>query len=94
MTTARREEETLLFPDAFFAQLITTEPPDPSLFLLDINSPSIYHFSLQLNLDRQLQPSLYSDPPTPDPPATAFSISPSRVVFLAYANQVFYTSLP
>ncbi|MCJ7624552.1 MAG: hypothetical protein MUO76_13705 [Anaerolineaceae bacterium] len=89
-----REEETLLFPDAFFAQVITTEPPDPSLFLLDINSPSIDHFSLQLNLDRQLKPSLYSEPPTPDPPATAFSISPSRVVFLAYANQVYYASLP
>ena len=87
------EEQTLVFPNAFFAQVQTSSPPDPSLFLLDVNSPAVYRFSLQLNLDRLIQPSQYTDYDLPEPPATAFSISPSWVIFIAYGNDVIYASL-
>lgn len=87
------DERTLIFPNAFFAQIQAAMPPDPSLFLLDVNAPAVYRFSLQLNLDRLFQPSQYSVLLLPQPPATAFSISPSRVLFLAYGNEVIYSSL-
>jgi hypothetical protein len=89
-----REGQKLTFLDAQFNSILTTLPPDPSLFLLDVNAPSIYHFSLQLNLDREIRPSTQIEYATPDSPATAFTISPSRILFLAYGNRVFYANLP
>jgi len=89
-----REGQTLTFMDAKFSSILTTLPPDPSLFLLDENAPSIYHFSLQLNLDREIQPSTQVEYTTPNPPATTFTISPSRILFLAYGDQVYYANLP
>jgi hypothetical protein len=89
-----REGQTLTFMDTQFNNILTTSPPDPSLFLLDVSTPSIYHFSLQLNLDRIVQPSKQIESSMPDSPATSFTISPSRILFLAYGNQVYYANLP
>lgn len=87
------DDRTLIFPNAYFTQIQASLPPDPSLFLMDVNAPAIYRFSLQLNLDRLFQPSLYGDIQLPQPPSTAFTLSPSRVLFLAYGNEVIYASL-
>jgi hypothetical protein len=87
------DERTLIFPNAYFAQIQASLPPDPSLFLLDVNAPAIYRFSLQLNLDRLFQPSQYTDLVLLEPPATAFTLSPSRILFLAYGDEVIYASL-
>ncbi len=87
-----REGFTLVFPSAYFTQVYASLPPDPSLFLLDVNAPAVYQFSLQLNLGRLIQPSVYSAQ-MPDPPASAFAVSPARILYLAYGNRVFYASL-
>jgi hypothetical protein len=82
------------YKDAHFAQMQTTLPPDPSLYILDTSGSAIYHFSLRLNLQRQLRASNNPDMPTPKTPPTAFAINSDRMVFLAYDNQVYYASLP
>lgn len=82
------------FPDARFLQMTTTQPPDPSLFILDTSGPSIYHFSLRLNLQRQLRQDTLSDYPLPNKTATAFAISPTRTIFMAFGNEVFFGPLP
>jgi hypothetical protein len=79
-----------IIPDALFDQISYSPPPDPSLYLLDPQNQAIYHFSLRLNLDRQYR-ALQQ---LADGKATAFSISPTRLAFLAIGNQVFYAALP
>lgn len=84
------------FADTGFLQMLTTQPPDPSLFVLDSKGPSIYHFSLRLNFQRELRqdPEQERDFPLPKKPVTAFAMSPNRVVFLAFSNQVMFGSMP
>lgn len=84
------------FADTGFLQMLTTQPPDPSLFILDSKGPSIYHFSLRLNFQRELRqdPEQERDFPLPKKPVTAFAMSPNRVVFLAFSNQVVFGSMP
>ena len=79
-----------VIPDALFDQIVFAPPPDPSLYMLDPQNRAIYHFSLRLNLDRQYR-SLHE---LPEGSATAFAVSPTRLVFLAIGNQVFYAALP
>ena len=76
--------------DAVFSEIQYNPPPDPSLYLLEPETPAIYHFSVRLTYQRQYQ----SQTPFPDGPATAFSISPNRQVFIAIDNQVFFGPLP
>lgn len=82
------------FPDASFIQVITTQPPDPSLYMLDTQGPGIYHFSLLLNFQRQLRGSTTGDVRLPNAGPTAFTITPTRQAVLAFGNQVFYAQLP
>jgi hypothetical protein len=84
------------FSDAGFLQMVTTQPPDPSLFILDTKGPAVYHFSLRLNFQRELRqdPEQGRDFPLPRKPVTAFAISPNRVIFLAFGNQVVFGAIP
>ena len=77
-------------PETRFVQIVRTPPPEPSIFLLDELSNSIYHFSLRLNLIQQYR----SINELPDQAATALAISPSRTIFLAIGNQVYSAQLP
>lgn len=79
-----------VIPDAMFDQIAFSPPPDPSLYLLDPQNKAIYHFSLRLTLDRQYR----SQQALPEGAATAFAVSPTRLVFLAVGNRVFYAALP
>lgn len=79
-----------VIPDALFTQLEYSPPPDPSLYLLEPKTQAIYHFSLRLVFQRQYRPAR----PLPDEAVTAFTVSPSRLAFLALGNQVYYASLP
>jgi hypothetical protein len=82
------------FSDASFLQMQTTNPPDPSLFILDIKNPAIYHFSLRLNYQRQLRQDPESDFPLPQKQATAFAITPTRIIFLAFNNEIYFGAMP
>jgi len=76
--------------DAIFIEIQFSPPPDPSLFLLEPETPSIYLFGARLTYQRQYR----SQSPLPDGPATAFAISPSHQIFLAIGNQVYVSPLP
>jgi hypothetical protein len=82
------------FSDATFTQILTTQPPDPSLYLMDTQGQGVYHFSLLMNFQRQIRPTTTSDVHPPRQAPTAFTVSPTRQVVLAYGNQVYYGLLP
>jgi hypothetical protein len=82
------------FPETSFSRIEYTDPPDPSIYLLDPNTATIYHFSLRLNLQRLLRPQALSGYLLPGGPATGFYISQDRTVFMAFGNQVLLSSLP
>ncbi len=91
---AGRDPNPVTFKDSQLTQILFTEPPDPSIYLLSAEPGSIYHLSLRLNLQNLLSlppatiASLTSDK------ATAFTVGMDRSVFLAYGNQIWYASLP
>lgn len=86
--------QPIAFPEAQFLQMRMTMAPDSSIYLLDGREKTIFHFSLQRNLQKILHPRLSDglnlDKLTP----TAFAISSGRLAFLAYGNQVYYAPLP
>ncbi len=79
---------------AQFTQLQTTQPPDPSLFFMDQLNNSIYHFSLALNMQKQIEPDFLSLSSTPEGPITAFTISPYGVVHFAFGHQLYFGYIP
>ena len=79
-----------VIPDALFNQVQYLPPPDPSLYLLEPKSQSIYHFSLRMALQRQYRPLRTLT----DDPVTAFAVSTSRMAFLAASNRVYFAALP
>jgi hypothetical protein len=73
-----------------FFQIQRTLPPEPSVFFLDPITRSVYHFSLQLRLTAQYR----SSTELPEGLATAFAVSPNRMVFIALDNQLYASPLP
>jgi hypothetical protein len=85
-------EDGVTINDTDFRQLYFSPPPDPSIYLLDTNHNAIYHLSLRLTLQRQFRPV---DPLIPDgEAATAFTINPTRTLFVAVGNELFTAALP
>jgi hypothetical protein len=84
-----------VMPETQFSLMQYTQPPDPSIYLLDSSVGSIYHFSLRMNYQRQFRPNLGTGNPfPPQKPATALAISPNRMAFIAFGSQVFYALMP
>jgi len=90
------ESHPVTVPDTQFTQIQEIDPY--SLYVLDVKSPSIYHFSVTLTLQQQLQPDPHGEYILPTTPPTAFTVtqelSASRKAFLAYDNLVYYSPLP
>ncbi len=89
-----RDPSPSQFSDATFSQIVATQPPDPSIYMLDTQGGGIYHFSLLLNFQSQIRGSTASDIKLPQAAPTAFAITPTRLAVLAFGNQVFYGQLP
>ena len=89
-----REAKPELMPGTQFTQLLLINAPDPSLYLLDASHAAIYRFSMVLNFQDQMRPSGTNDTPLPRTNPTAFTITPRRIAFLAYGNQVFMAQMP
>jgi hypothetical protein len=75
-----------------YTQVITTQPPDPSLYVFDPKSQAILHFSLRnLAFQRMYFPKTELGPL----PATAFTVNPlDRTIYLAINERVYYANLP
>ncbi|GAB4581842.1 MAG: hypothetical protein Fur0022_45930 [Anaerolineales bacterium] len=81
-----------LLAGTLFTEIAYTPPPGPSIFLLDASQQALYHLSVSLALQRQYRPTLIGD--TPHTPATAFVVSPNRLAYLAFGNEVWVAALP
>ncbi len=88
------ESQQLTFTDTLFSQIEATQMPDSSIYILDVLQPSIYHFSLRLNLQKIIMPLADRQTQLPEDPVTAFTVTPNRLLFLAYGDEVFYAPLP
>jgi|YNPNPStandDraft_1061719.scaffolds.fasta_scaffold00009_14 hypothetical protein len=86
--------EPIEFSDEKVIQIVTTAPPDPSVYLLNQQSVSIYHFSLKLNLQFILRPQQDDDYFIPNEPPTAFTITPDHQILIAFGYQIFSGALP
>jgi hypothetical protein len=83
------------FAGTQFTLLESTDPPNPSIYVLDQENASIYQFSLRkLNLQGLYRSGIKPDYPLPARQPTAFAISPNRRAVMAYGYQVFYAVLP
>lgn len=78
---------------AQFIEIAFTPPPGPSIYLLDPFQQALYQLSVSLALQQQYRPQITSGPPRQTAP-TAFTISPNRLAYLAFGNQVWVASLP
>ena len=76
--------------DAHFAQMQLSDPPEPSVFLLDPAAQSVYQFSQRLSLLRQFRALA----PFPKGVVTAFAVSSNRAIFLAFENEIFIGFMP
>ena len=76
--------------DARFYQVVSTQPPEPSIYFLDPINRSLYQFTMKLNIVQQFK----SAEELPAGLATAFAVNPTRSVFVAIGNQVFTAVLP
>lgn len=85
-------ENLPLLPAAPFTQVISTPPPDPSLYLLEPREHAVYHLSLRsLVFQKQYLPETL----LPSRDASAFAINNGRrYLYMALGSQVFYAALP
>ena len=89
------ESAPLKFTGTNFMLMQASQPPDPSLYILDAANTSIYHFSLRkLNLQRQFRPLARADYPPPGRKASAFLVTPNRRMILIVDNQAYFGLLP
>jgi hypothetical protein len=73
-----------------FAQMQISEPPQPSLFVLDPVARAVFRLSLALSVDAQFQ----SSTPLVEGLATAFAITPNRAILLAINNEIYIGFMP
>jgi len=89
------ESSPLKFEGTSFVLMQASQPPDPSLYILDSSQNSIYHFSLRkLNLQRQYRPEARGDYPPQDRKASAFLITPNRRLIMVVDNQAYLGVMP
>jgi hypothetical protein len=81
---------------AIFSQMQNTPPPNAFVALLDSVAQAIYRFSpSQLELQDQLRASIGSASPLPDGvPASAFTIGPNHIIFLAVGDSLYFAEEP
>jgi len=79
-------------PPTPFTQILNTQPPDPSLFMLEGARKAVYHFSLRnMNYQFQYLPLIPLAPGN----ATAFAVDMfRRTIYLAVGNQLYLGFVP
>ncbi|MBA4420498.1 MAG: hypothetical protein C0391_05075 [Anaerolinea sp.] len=83
------EKKPVIVPNTTFTQLQYSQPPDPSIYILDSSGPSLYHFSLRMTLQKQL--AMQSGDPyrLEGKAATAFTVNTGKVLFIAFGNRLY-----
>lgn len=77
-----------------FVQIQTTQPPDPSIYFMDQLNGSVYHFSLAMNMQKQIRPDFVSLQSAPQGDLTAFAVSPYGVIHFAFGHALYFGYIP
>jgi len=93
MVMTGQTDAEVTVPPAQFMQLQITQPPEPSLYILDVSGAAVYHFSHKLNMKQQFRADP-QDPWLPEDTVSAFVVTPGRRIILAYANRLYFATLP
>lgn len=83
------EKKPVVVPNTNFTQVQYSQPPDPSIYMLDSNGQSLYHFSLRMTLQKKLSMQAGDPFKLQGNPATAFAVNPSKVLFIAFGNKMY-----
>jgi hypothetical protein len=75
------------------SQIQATQPPEPSLYVLNPAIPAVYQFSMGMTFVQEIRPLQDGATPVPARPATAFRVTMARNLVLAFGNQVFIAPL-
>ena len=82
-----------LFSQTHFTQMMFAPAPDSTLLILDTDDQSIFRFApLSLQLQKQLQPPTGRTDPLPSVPASAMTVSPNHILFLALKDEVYFAT--
>ncbi|MGA7194023.1 MAG: hypothetical protein WBW94_10355 [Anaerolineales bacterium] len=85
--------DTNLFSQTHFTQMMFAPAPDSNLLILDTDNQSIFRFDpLSLQLQDQLQPPTGRANPLPPIPASAMTMSPNHVLFVALKDEVYFAT--
>jgi hypothetical protein len=79
-----------VIPDSLFSQVSYVSFPDRSMYMLDPHNQAVFYFSVLFNFQTQYRAAGL----LPEGQATAFAVSPDRLIFLAIGNSVYYAALP
>jgi hypothetical protein len=92
----KTRENYSVLPGSEISQVYVTLPPDPSIYFMDENNQTIYHFSMALNLQQQISPNLSSQSNNLDEASklTAFTVNPNGIIHFAYGNLIYFGYLP
>ncbi len=88
------EKKPVIVPGTTFSQIQYSQPPDPSIYLLDSSGQSLYHFSVRMTLQKKL--SMQSGDPfkLAGKTASAFTVNPGKVLFIAFGNKMYQAIEP
>jgi hypothetical protein len=85
--------DTNLFSQTHFTQMMFAPAPDSNLLILDTDNQSIFRFDpLSLQLQDQLQPPTGHTNPLPPIPASAMTMSPNHILFVALKDEVYFAT--
>jgi len=85
--------DTDLFAQTHFTQMMFAPAPDSTLLILDTDNQSIFRFApLSLELQSQLQPPAGRTNPLPPVPASAMTVSPNHILFMALKDEVYFAT--
>jgi hypothetical protein len=93
MAPINQPAREVVTPAARFERMQMTQPPEPSIYILDSSGPAVYQFSLVLNFVAQLRPDPDARALTQTPP-TGFVVTRGRNLVLAFGNQIYSALLP
>lgn len=88
------KNKPVIIPETAFSQIQYSAPPDPSIYLLDTEGVSIYHFSVKLAMMKQLSVQAGDPQQLLKRKPTAFTVNPAKVVFMAFDNKVYSAVSP
>ena len=85
-------QDSDVFSQTHFTQMLISTPPDSALLILDSQAQTIFWLGVRsLSLQTRIRPPLGDKNPLGDKPITAMTVAPNRWIFLASGNRVYFS---